>query len=221
MIASVVTVQRGPERRKQFEEARCPECDIAFGPFQRRDLPTEEGWTGHFDEDMGRLPSRLAVALQSRFDLNVAMCDEKLSPEQRAWLIREPFRALAHEHADRKAESRSQKSISAIVQLATIVVLVATSYFWYEHEHARPGEQAKHLLWALGLSVLTLWMLGWVVWRQVRWNRITARPMAGLVSKMLGPIGPTATELDLAIAELRLQKNSVARGLRTSDLTSA
>ncbi len=218
MHAIVVTVKHGTGRPEDLEEARCPECEMTFGPYRRGDLPTELPYSGRLEDDMELLPGNAAAALRSRINIEAALVAGTLTAEQRAWMIRQPFRALAHAHSGLITRPSPAHSVSAVLQLVAIVGILAAAMLWYAWFDARPAEKNLLLGWALGTSFITAVASILTMYRQVFWKRIRVRPLLGTVRAMLAALSPSTGELESALADLRREKNSLARSLRLSDL---
>jgi hypothetical protein len=221
MHAVVVTVKRGLGRPEDSEEARCPECELSFGPFRRGDLPTELPYSGRLEDDIELLPGPAAAALRSRVNIEAALIAGTLTAEQRAWMIRQPFRALAHAHSGLITRPSPAHSVSAVLQFVAIVGILAAAMLWYVWVDARPTEKNMLLGWASGTSLVAGVASILALYRQVFWKRIRVRPLLGTVREILVPLSPSAGELESALADLRREKNSLARSLRLRDLVQS
>jgi hypothetical protein len=155
------------------------------------------------------------MPLEERSGLEVRVGKGEITPQERSWLLAEPFVALEYE-LDLRSSTGPQESASAVAVVLLMFMLGGTAVCWWGYAERH---EAVWLWWALGCSTATAGLLPWLVWRALTGrHKIASGDIADRIAVSLAALDPTSDELTLVMRELSSRTNAVTSVLNAEDL---
>jgi hypothetical protein len=183
-------------------DRRCQSCGVAFNGNPERYAAMSRK-AGSFADLKPKTFPQFESVERNRLDLEAAIRKDptSLSPRDRQALIRQPLQLLSPMVQQRFAKVRGDRWVAITAAVAFFLLLSANATS--QRPEALEGSELV-TLW-----VLILGMLAVLVQFALSGRRWIRRQLTPLMVRCLGPLKPSQTEVEAAVAEMKQQNHKI------------